>query len=33
MGTELLLEIYYCPPYLAEFVFGLRLGKGCRPLI
>jgi len=26
------VESHYGPPYFAEFVFGPRLGKGCRPL-
>jgi len=26
------VENQYSPPYLADFVFGPRLGKGCRPL-
>jgi len=31
--TELLMENKYGPSYFAEFVFGLWLGKGCRPQI
>jgi len=31
--TELLVENYYCRPFLAEFVHVPRLRKGCRPLL